>query len=81
MCSFSSSIELTPQQKMAKLIDLASTIAINKDPETGYVPDKLKEFCLGALMVIDECEESWCDSCPVRNQLNGMLCSEWLELE
>lgn len=81
MIDFNSSIELTPQQKMAKLIDLATTISVNKDPNTGEIPQHLKQFSLGALMVIDECEESWCDNCPLRNQLGGMLCSEWLNLE
>lgn len=72
-----SSLDLTPQQKMAKLIDLASIIEINKDPKTQEIPNHVKQFSLGALMVIDECEESWCDNCPVRNQI-GMLCSEWI---
>lgn len=71
------SLDLTPQQKMAKLIDLASIIETNKDPKTQEIPDNVKHFSLGALMVIDECEESWCDNCPVRNQI-GMLCSEWI---
>lgn len=75
-----STIELTPQQKMAKLIDLASIIAINKDPETGEIPERIKHFSLGALTMIDECEESWCENCPIRQQLNGKLCSEWLDL-
>lgn len=71
-------LELTPQQKMAKLIDLASIIAVNKDSE-GNIPERIKHFCYGALTIIDECEESWCDSCPIRQQLNGKLCSEWIE--
>ena len=75
-----STIELTPQQKMAKLIDLASIIAINKDPETGEIPERIKHLSLGALTMIDECEESWCENCPIRQQLNGKLCSEWLDL-
>ena len=77
---FNSNLDLTAQQKMAKLIDLASIITVNKDPETGEVPETIKHFSLGALTMIDECHESWCDNCPVRQQIDGKLCSEWLDL-
>ena len=69
---------LTPQEKVNRLEELANIIAINREPETNEIPVMMKHFSLGVLLGIEECEESWCDTCPLRKEV-GMLCNEWLE--
>ena len=71
--------ELTNQQKIGKLFDLAVILEAHKIDNNGEIKDSMKDFSKGYLEVINECNESWCDSCPVRRQLpDNMLCSEWL---
>lgn len=64
---------MTNEQKLKKIQELEEVINNSKDLEST------KAFITGALYVIEECNESWCDSCGIR-KATGMLCSEFLEL-
>lgn len=72
------SLSLSPTQKMDKLVKIATIISENRNEE-GEIPEPVKHFCHGALTIVGECHESWCDNCPVKQQV-GMLCSDWLSL-
>lgn len=61
------------EQKLAKLQELEQIIKTSKDE------DATKAFITGALYVIEECNESWCDSCGIR-KATGMLCNEYLNI-
>lgn len=68
-------LHLTNEQKLNKLKEIGNIIEMDKINNNGFVSDKIKTFTIGALFIIDECNESWCDSCPVHHSL-GHLCSE-----
>ena len=69
---------MTDNQKLNKLKEIAKTIEDNKLID-GSVPNAIKEISRNSLLAVDECNESWCDCCPVREQV-GLICSDWLEL-
>lgn len=68
-------INLTDEQKLAKLKELGNIIEIDKINNNGVISDSMREFTVGALYIIDECNESWCDHCEVKAAL-GCLCSD-----
>lgn len=66
---------LTDEQKLFKLKELGDIINMDKENNDGILSDQMCSFVTGALYIIDECNESWCDHCEVRKAL-GCLCSE-----
>lgn len=68
-------MNLTDEQKLEKLKELGNIIEIDKTNNNGELSQQVKSFTTGALYIIDECNESWCDHCEVRRAL-GCLCSD-----
>lgn len=68
-------MNLTDEQKLEKLKELGNIIEIDKTNNNGELSQQVKSFAIGALYIIDECNESWCDHCEVRRAL-GCLCSD-----
>lgn len=66
---------LNDDQKLAKLKELGDIINIDKENNDGSISEQMIAFMTGALYIIDECNESWCDHCEVRKAL-GCLCCE-----
>lgn len=67
---------MTDNQKLFIIKDLERVIETNKDKE----PKVVKKFVLDLLEeVVEECNESWCDSCGIK-KATGMLCNEYLDL-
>lgn len=64
---------LTDEQKLSALKDLGEIISIDKI-NNGIISDEMRSFISGALFVIDECNESWCDHCEVRKALGCLCC-------
>lgn len=62
-------------QKLIILNDIGEIISKNNKEDKI-----LKEFVSEVLInSIEECNESWCDSCKIK-QATGMLCNEYLNI-
>lgn len=70
---------MTDEQKLDGLKRLGNIIKMDKEVNNGLLTDHMKQFSVGALYVIEECNESWCESCEVKKALGG-LCSEVLDI-
>lgn len=67
-------VALTDAQKLSVLKDLGEAITIDKINNNGFISEQMRSFISGALYVVDECNESWCDHCEVRKALNCLCC-------
>lgn len=65
---------LTDKEKMEKLVSISSYIHDNKD-DRGFLSDSALDHVKNELLEVNECNESWCDLCKVKEEL-GCLCSD-----
>ena len=65
---------LSDSQKLAKLKELGEIIEMEKTNNDSQISDQMRCFITGALYIIEECNESWCDHCEVRKALNCLCC-------
>lgn len=65
---------LTDEQKLFKLKELGDIINIDKENNNGIISEQMYSFVTGALYIIEECNESWCDHCQVRQALGCLCC-------
>lgn len=50
------------------------TIIEHHIDENGNLPNSINRIVVTGLNDIEECNESWCDGCEVRNALGGLCC-------
>jgi hypothetical protein len=58
--------------------ELAQIISCDKGNNNGKLSEPTSAFVYGALRAFDECYESWCDGCRIKEEL-GMLCDKFME--
>lgn len=67
-------MSLTDEQKLSKLNQLGEIIEMDKNNNDGSLSQQMQSFIVGALYMIEECNESWCDNCRVRSALGCLCC-------